>query len=103
MAAAVVSYAVDDDTVVRFEIEPSADFRPAGQDEIIGKIREAVAPAVEGAQAVLERVKEAAPREVEVKFGIKVSGTANWLVAKAATEGNFQITLTWTSKSATAP
>jgi hypothetical protein len=28
-----------------------------------------------------------------------VSGTANWLIAKAATEGNFDITLTWTPKS----
>lgn len=26
MAAAVVSYALDDETVVRFEIEPTADF-----------------------------------------------------------------------------
>ncbi|MCA1695681.1 MAG: hypothetical protein LC749_13655 [Actinobacteria bacterium] len=39
---------------------------------------------------------------MEVKFGIKVSGTANWLIAKAATEGNFDITLTWTPKLATA-
>lgn len=98
MAAAVVSYALDDETVVRFEIEPTADFRPAGPDEIAGRIREAVAPAVEGARAVLEKVKEAAPDKIEVRFGIKVSGTANWLVAKAATEGNFEITLVWTPK-----
>jgi len=102
MAMAVVSYALDEETVVRFEIEPSAGFRPAGPDEIAGRIREAVAPAVEGARAVLEKVKEAAPDEIEVKFGIKVSGTANWLVAKAATEGNFEITLTWTSLPAAA-
>jgi len=102
MAVAVVSYALDEETVVRFEIEPSAGFRPAGPDEIAGRIREAVAPAVEGARAVLEKVKEAAPDEIEVKFGIKVSGTANWLVAKAATEGNFEITLTWTSLPAAA-
>lgn len=57
-----------------------------------------MAPAVEGARAVLEQVKEAAPDKIEVRFGIKVSGTANWLVAKAATEGNFEITLVWTPK-----
>jgi hypothetical protein len=102
MATAVVSYALDDDTVVCFEIEPSAGFRPAGPDEIAGRIREAVAPAVEGARAVLEKVREAAPDEIVVKFGIKVSGTANWLVAKAATEGNFEITLTWTPDRAAA-
>ncbi|MGH3694514.1 MAG: CU044_2847 family protein [Pseudonocardiaceae bacterium] len=85
---------------MRFEIEQSAGFRPAGPDEVAGRIREAVAPAVEGARAVLARAKEAGPDKVEVKFGIKVSGTANWLIAKAATEGNFDITLTWTAKPA---
>lgn len=95
MAASVVSYELDDETVVRFEIEPGDGYRAAGPDEILGRIREAVAPAVEGARAVLEKAKEAAPRRIEVKFGIKVSGTANWWVAKAATEGNFEVTLTW--------
>jgi len=95
MTAAVVSYTLDDETVVRFEIEPSADFRPAGRDEIVGKIKEAVKPAVEGALAVLEKVREAAPEEIKVKFGIKVSGTTNWFIAKAATEGNFEVELMW--------
>jgi Trypsin-co-occurring domain 1 len=99
---AVVGYTLDDGTVVRFEFEPSAGFRPAGPDEIVGRIREAVCPAVEGARVVLAKVKEAAPDKIEVKFGIKVSGTANWLVAKAAAEGNFDITLTWTPKPAAA-
>jgi hypothetical protein len=95
MPSPVVSYALDDQSVVRFEIEPTDDWHNVGSDEIVGRIRDAVTPAVEGARAVLERVKVAAPDEIEVKFGIKVSGTANWLVAKAATEGNFEITLTW--------
>jgi hypothetical protein len=33
--------------------------------------------AVEAAKAVLDKVKEARPDEVELKFGIKVSGGAN--------------------------
>lgn len=96
IATTEVNYSLDDGTLVRFEIDPgTTSFRPAGPDEIAGRTREAVTPAVEGAWAVLEKVKEAAPQQIEVKFGIKVSGTANWLVAKAATEGNFEITLTW--------
>jgi hypothetical protein len=95
MPSPVVSYALDDQTVVRFEVEPTADWYNVGSEEIVGRIRDAVTPAVEGARAVLEKVKDAAPDEIEVKFGIKVSGTANWLVAKVATEGNFEITLTW--------
>jgi hypothetical protein len=99
MPAPVVSYTLDDGTVVRFEVEPAEGFRPAGPNEIAGKIRDAVAPAVEGARVVLERVKEVNPDEVELRFGIKVSGTANWFVAKAATEGNFEVTLTWAADS----
>lgn len=87
--------------MVRFEIEPSADFRPAGPEEIAGRIREVVAPAIEAAIAVLAKAKEAAPDQVKLKFGIKVSGTANWFVAKAATEGNFEVEMTWKPQPAT--
>jgi Trypsin-co-occurring domain 1 len=91
----VVSYQVDDDTVVGFEFEPIDGFVPAGLDEIAGRVRKAVEPAVAAAQAVLEQVKALSPDGVEVKFGVKVTGTTHWLVAKAATEGNFEVTLAW--------
>ncbi|MGH8908225.1 MAG: CU044_2847 family protein [Egibacteraceae bacterium] len=103
MPAPVVRYTLDDGTVVRFEVEPSEGFRPAGPDEIVGKLREAVGPAVEGAKVVLDKVKECRPDEVELKFGVKVSGTMSWLVAKAASEGNFEITLTWRPGAAPGP
>jgi hypothetical protein len=95
MATTVVSYRLDEDTTVAFEVEPSAGFRPAGPNEIAGQIREAVQPAVDAARVVLDRVREAAPAEVKMKFGIKVSGTANWFVAKAASEANFEVEMTW--------
>ncbi|WP_300605763.1 CU044_2847 family protein [Trebonia sp.] len=87
---------MDDATRVRFEIEPGADFRPASPDQISGHVEEAVGPAVKAAKAVLDKIKEVRPDQLEMTFGIKVTGTANWLVAKAAAEGNFEITLTWT-------
>lgn len=99
MGAPVVRYTLDDGTVVGFEIEPVEGFRPAGADELVGAIRAAVGPAVDAAKLVLDKVKEAAPDEVEVKFGVKVSGTMNWVVARAATEGNFEIALTWKPKT----
>ncbi len=95
MAAPVVRYTLDDGTVVSFEAEPSEGFRPAGPDEIVGRLREAIGPAIEGAKVVLDKARESWPDAVEVKFGVKVSGTMSWLVAKAASEGNFEITLTW--------
>jgi len=91
----VVSYELDDETAVRFEVEPPPGFQPAGAGEIAGKVREAVGPAVEAAKTVLDKVKEARPDQVELKFGVKASGAANWLVAKSAGEANFEITLTW--------
>lgn len=95
MASPVVSYGLDDGTVVRFEVEPTEDWFDVSTDQVLGHVREAVTPAIEGAKAVLAKAREAAPDEIQVKFGIKVSGNTNWLIARAATEGNFEITLTW--------
>lgn len=101
----VVSYRLDEDTEVEFEIEDlPAGFRPAStSSEAVDYIHSAVRPAVEAAKVVLEQVKRARPQEVEVKFGVKVSGTANWIVAKAATDANFEIKLIWRPDGAPDP
>ena len=91
----VVRYSVDDETTVSFEVEPVPGFRPAGANELVGRLREAVGPAVEAGRVVLEQVKGLGLDSVEVSFGVKVSGTMNWVVAKAATEGNFTVKLAW--------
>ncbi|TDD75367.1 hypothetical protein E1293_28420 [Actinomadura darangshiensis] len=91
----VARYELDDGTRVAFEIVPGDGFRPAGAADVAGRVRDAVDPAVRAARVVLERLKEAAPDEVEVKFGIKVSGKANWVVAKASTDANFEVKLVW--------
>ncbi len=99
VASQVVKYQLDDSTVVGFEFEPDQGFHQAGTKEFVGQVRKAVEPAVEAAKAVLEKVKEIKPGGVEMKFGVKVTGEANWVVAKAATEGNFEITLSWSPHS----
>jgi hypothetical protein len=81
--------------VVGFEVDPGSGWHQAGAKEVAGWVREAVEPAIEAAKVVLEKVKDAKPDEVGVKFGIKVTGEANWIVARAATEGSFEVTLTW--------
>ena len=101
MSSQVVTYRVDDETTVQLEIDPAEGFRPAGPGEIAGRVRQAIGPAVEAAKAVLDKVKETRPDEIEVKFGIKASGEASWLVAKAATEGNFEVTLSWSRREST--
>jgi hypothetical protein len=95
MTTQIVSYELDDETTVQFEVEPPPGFQPAGAGDILGRVGEAVTPAVEAAKTVLDKVKEARPDQVELRFGVKVSGAATWLVAKSAGEANFEITLTW--------
>jgi hypothetical protein len=96
LASQIVSYQLDDSTVVRFEGDCPTGFQPAGgAGRIVGTVSDAIAPAIEAAKVVLGKVKEAAPDEVEVSFGVKVSGGMDWLIARAASEANFEIKLTW--------
>jgi Trypsin-co-occurring domain 1 len=97
----IVTYRVDEVTTVKFEIDPAEGFHPAGPDQVLGWVKEAVTPAVEAAKVVLEKVKETRPDQIELKFGVKASGGANWLVAKAVGEANFEVTLTWSSDAQT--
>ena len=90
----LVSYGVDGG-VVAIEIEPVEGLVPASVTEVAGQVSEAVQPALAAARVVLDKVRALAPDGVEIRFGVKVTGTANWVVAKAATEGNFEVTLTW--------
>ena len=100
MPSQVVTYALDDETTVSFEIDPPPGFSPVSANEVVGRVQRAVEPAVRAAMTVLDKVRQARPDEVEVKFGLKVSGRMDWLVAKAATEGNFEVTLKWTGPTA---
>jgi Trypsin-co-occurring domain 1 len=97
----IVKYRADDGTIVTFEIDPVDGFSPASSGSaVIGQIRDAAWPAIEAAKSVLDRVKELSPDGVQVKFGIKVTGTANWLIAKSTAEGSFEVTLSWDRSTA---
>lgn len=101
MSEEVVRFTTEDGTVVLFEVDPPEGYGNAGaDDELIGRIEEAVEPAVKAARVVLSKLRDARPDEVAVKFGVKVSGQANWLIAKAATDANFEVTLTWKNEAA---
>ena len=91
----VVTYTVEGDQTVAIEITPVEGFVPVGVEAVAGHVKRAVEPAIAAARVVLDHARTMAPETVQVKFGIKVTGTADWLVAKAATEGNFEVTLTW--------
>lgn len=94
----IVTYRVDDETTVDIEIDPIPGYRPAGVGDVVGQVRRAAGPAVKAARAMLEEVRQLSPDGVQVRFGVKVSGTANWLLARASTEGNFEVVLSWHPK-----
>ncbi|GAA2387605.1 CU044_2847 family protein [Dactylosporangium salmoneum] len=92
----VVRYELEDGSQVRFEIAPTPGFEDAaGPDRVAGRVRDAAGQALKAAAEVLDQVREYGPQEVEVKFGLKVSGKADWLFASASAEGNFEVTLKW--------
>jgi Trypsin-co-occurring domain 1 len=98
MASDIVAYQLDDSSVVRFEIDRPAGFSPAGgpgTTKVAGKVQDAIVPVIEAAKVVLDKVRETAPDEVEVTFGVKVSGQSDWIIARAAGEANFEIKMTW--------
>ncbi|MFF0735135.1 CU044_2847 family protein [Streptomyces shenzhenensis] len=101
MKSETVSYQLDDGTSVQFEIEPTGGWENVSARQEGTRVREAVQPAIDAARTVLDRVVELRPDDVTVKFGLKASGTANWLVARAATEANFEVTMTWKRQSDT--
>jgi hypothetical protein len=90
-----VTYELDENTVVGFDTTPVEGWHEVGADEVIARIDEALAPLVAGAGLIVDKIRAMAPGQIVVKFGVKVSGTAHWVIAKAATEGNFEVTLTW--------
>jgi hypothetical protein len=74
---------------------------------------EAVATATATFESALQTVRSAAegilhqlrslaepPDEVEVEFGVKMSAETGAIIAKASTEANFKINLTWKKDAA---
>lgn len=95
----IVKYKVDGSTEAAFVVDPDewVGWQDAGARaaDVVGVVSETVEPAVEAAKVVLDKIKEIHPGTVEVKFGISVSGGVNWGIAKAAAEGSFEVTLSW--------
>lgn len=91
----IISYRVDDETVAQFEIEPPPGYQPAGIRDVPALVTEAAEPAVRAARVVLERMRALSPDGIEIKFGMKVTGTANWIIARSSADANFEVSLSW--------
>ena len=97
--AAAVEYAVDDRTVVQLEIAPP----PGTLAATSVWIRDAAAPAFAGAAVLLEEARGTSADKVEIRFGLKATGDASWMISRAPEDANFEVTLTWAAAGATSP
>lgn len=89
------------------EISKSGRTRVSGGSKVVEKTMEQVDAAVTAASKVAGRAAkqfgkmDGRPDEVQIKLGIKLTAEAGVLFAKAASEGNFEITLTWKREAPT--
>ncbi len=67
----------------------------AGVVEAGERLEDAIAKARPTIRTIVEALRELAPDEHEIEFGIKLSAEAGVVVAKTAVEGHFTIKLHW--------
>jgi len=71
-----------------------------GVIEASQRLDEALERAQPTIRSVVGALRELAPDEHEVEFGIKLNAEAGVVVAKTAVEGHFNVKLTWKSSTA---
>jgi hypothetical protein len=97
--AAFVRYTLEDGSDVLFESAEGLVEARGGAPEVVdgGKLRTRLEHVSSAASAVADALRaRLAPDEVELKFGLKVSGEVNWwFFAKNQAEGTIEVTLRW--------
>jgi Trypsin-co-occurring domain 1 len=102
----VVEYDLEAGGSVMVEVDVEDEFAEelvpaATPGEMIAKARTTFEKALGGiepvAKAVIAKVRalEVAPDEVNVQFGLKLTGEAGYIIASASGEANFTLSLNW--------
>jgi hypothetical protein len=110
--ARIVQFPLEDGSFIYVEVdenlstqEPTVDDRISITDEVTQKASQTFEQALSAIQpiasAVINKVKSLnePANEVEVKFGVKMSGELGAVIAKGNAEVNYEITLKWNNKS----
>lgn len=105
--AEFVRFELEDGTSVLVETEETGLVKRHGGDADPiegGALGDKLVGAAETAEMVSKTLRQRlAPDELTLELGLKVSGQANWFVAKAQTEGNIKVTLKWKNDTPAAP
>lgn len=98
----VVTFGLDGDEVINVEVvEPRGDeyqkISRAAAGQAPGKFSEAIRRIRPAAEEMIDQLKDLAqqPDEVEIEFGIKLSGKVGALIAATSSEANFNVRLNW--------
>ena len=104
--AEFVRFTLDDGSQVLFEsAESDLVALHGGAPEVRdgGKLTTRLQGVAEAAEEVAGSLRaRLVPDEVNLEFGLKVSGGVNWFFAKAQGEGTIKVTLKWAGASASA-
>lgn len=104
--AEFVRFTLDDGSDVLFEsAESDLVAAQGGAPEVRdgGKLTARLQGVAEAAEEVAGSLRSRlVPDEVNLEFGLKVSGGVNWFFAKAQGEGTIKVTLKWTGNPASA-
>ena len=84
---------------VRVEAEPAQGQELAGvSDDIAARwtdVRTILKHIATDYHGRLVELGTSAPEKALIKFGLKVSAEAGWVIAKATGEANFEVSMTW--------
>jgi hypothetical protein len=87
--------------VAQAQGDPRGPVRAGHRGDAIADATETLQQSLEtirrGARAVLDGLRETAPDEIEVEFGIMLTAQAGAVIAKAGSECHLTVTLTWKS------
>ena len=104
----LVRFDAGDGAMILIEVEDvaSGDVKPVSKlpGELAAKARKTLSEAIEDVAPMIRTLKQQLndaiepADEVEVKFGIKLSGEISAVVTKASSEATYEITLKWKKK-----
>jgi len=100
MTRRITRFELDTGEEIEIEVVEAAGGR-AGTAEIgLGedvprRLSESLRKIQDVAVAVVEKLREASPGEIEVSFGVKLGGTTNMIISAGNAEANLNVKLKW--------
>ncbi|MEO8282795.1 MAG: CU044_2847 family protein [Pseudarthrobacter sp.] len=67
------------------------------------RLEDALASVRPAAKAVVEAMRELAPEEMEIEFGVKLAGNAGAVIARNSADGHFILRMSWSAAPVTPP